>query len=116
MKMIIEIIIDALKIALKWLEKHLRTILYFLYFVFSIISIVFFENSTKKQWVIGLTILFFGIVVLDYIQKELNKKKQLKLKPKERYTIKSSNGDVSIKENRLNQAIIYLSILEDEIW
>lgn len=94
-------------------KKNVKDLLLFVYFVYSVVSVVFCSDALRMKWIIADVCLFVAVFLLmkyiDYSRK-LNRIDQ---KPKERYTKKLENGDIVVEENRLQQAIIYLAYLED---
>lgn len=115
-KVLFEISCEAILKFADFIQSKLNEILIIIYFIFSLIAIIYFENSTKKNWIIFLVLLFITFVLVSFFHNKFIEKKKEKFKPKERFTKKHNNGDITIEESKLNQAIIYLSILEDEIW
>ena len=113
---IFEICLEALKKCMNALGNHCVFLVRFLFFSFVIISLLFYENASKKEWITAIVLFFIVSEIFAYIYNEFEKKKKIRNMPKKRFTIKSLNGDIGIEESRLRQAIIYLSILEDEIW
>ena len=109
-KIIEEEINDLVKIMI----KQITIILFF--FFFSISILVVLSDFSKTTSIIVLTISFLFLGILIFLNDKFKKVKKYKYKPAKRFTQKNEVGDISIDESRIHQAIIYLSILEDEIW
>ena len=71
--------------------------------------------AAKAEYFMMLTILYVVSFVVLFMHKIIHKAidDQIK-KDYKRFTKKKSNGDIYIEEDRLNQAIIFMSVLEDE--
>lgn len=95
---------------LDWFNKN-----YVLFYLtcFLILSIICLYNPDKKFAIFSL-ILFYVFVFIYFQLKKIAKRiKAEELRNAKRFTNKNSKGDIWINPERLNQAIIYLSILED---
>lgn len=95
-------------------KKNVKDLLLFVYFACSIASVAFCSADLRLKWIIGNICTFVAVFLLiKYIEysRRLNKDDH---RPKERYTKKLSNGDIVVEDAKLHQAIVYLSILEDE--
>ena len=115
LKDIFQICCNGINIILKRLDKHFGFIMRIIFFVFSLLAILYRDISMIK-WIIAIIILFIITELFSYVHKELKEKEEMKYTPKERFTKKTISGDISVNENKLHQAIIYLSLLEDKIW
>lgn len=96
------------------INRNLKLILKVLYYVISIIAIYNVKYGVTK-WAIGLTLIFLICLFVAYAHNYVIEEKKKKFTPKERFTIKLANGDIYIKKEKLHQAIIFLSIIEDEM-
>lgn len=109
-----DIIKEELKEIFKVFEKHIVLLSFFVFFVVSITAAIL--DISKIISIVILSSSFFILSLLIFLNDKIKKAKKYKFKPKERFTKKNEVGDISIDETRIHQAIIYLSILEDEIW
>lgn len=98
----------------KLIKKHIVEVLFLIQFAETIFLISF--NVSKLVSVIILTSSFIILSVLIFLSDKIKKASKYKFRPKKRFTQKNEVGDISVDESRIHQAIIYLSILEDEIW
>lgn len=96
------------------LNKNLTTILFMILFLESIMFIHFGISKIISESVISIS--FILSILISFLKDKVSKASKYKYRPKERYTKKNEVGDISIDESKIHQAIIYLSILEDEIW
>lgn len=115
LKDIFQICCNGMNIILKRLDKYFSFIMRIIFFVFSLLAILYRDINMTK-WIIAIIVLFAITELLSYIHNELKEKEEMKYTPKERFTKKSYSGDISVDKNKLHQAIIYLSLLEDKIW
>ena len=109
-----KIIKEELNDLIRMIKKHIIMLILFALFAESILMICF--NVSKLISVIILTSSFIVLSIIAFLDDKIKKAKKYKYKPTKRFTQKNEVGDISIDENRMHQAIIYLSILEDEIW
>lgn len=83
-----------------------------------ILSIIYIAISllfVKNELLIILAIISVCFIIAIAIYKTIHKAfKENVVKDYKRFTVKKSNGDIEVSKNRLNQAIIFLSYLEDE--
>lgn len=114
-KDIFQICCNGIDIILKRIDQYFSFIMRIIFFVFSLLALIY-RDINEIKWIIVLVLLFIMTELLSYIHNKLKEKEEVKYMPKERFTKKSYSGDISINENKLHQAIIYLSLLEDKIW
>ena len=114
--MIIEIAKELILKTLKMIDENLKAICSLVYLFFVIISILYCndENRFTYLWVMILIFVAFSLVCI--FDTKINEKERKDKMPKERYTKKNENGDISIEESKLNQAMIFLSLLEDDLY
>lgn len=93
------------------IKKERNLILDLVFLSMVIISIVFVSNETRMQWIFGIVSLYVIIRFLKYIYNSFESEN--KFIPKQRYTKKDAYGNIYIDEDKIHQAIIYLSYLED---
>lgn len=95
-----------------WFNKNY---VYFYLTLFLVLSILSLFDSDKGTAILFL-ILFYVFVFAFFQIKQITKRiKAEEIKGTKRFTNKNDKGDIWISPQRLNQAIIYLSILEDEL-
>ena len=111
---VMEIIKQEINEIVRILKKHLSFLCFLIFFLESVL-VISFKVSTITSIII-LSSSFFILALISFLTEKINKAKKYKFKPKKRFTKKNELGDISIEESRIHQAIIYLSILEDEIW
>ena len=110
----LKIIKEEIKEIVKILKKYIVFLSFFIFFAISILIAIF--SISKIISLIILSSSFFVLSLLIFLNDKIQKAKKYKFRPKERFTKKNDVGDISIDENKIHQAIIYLSLLEDEIW
>ena len=114
--MIIEILKEIIIKSVNAINKNVKQICSTIFLVLTIISILNCNDETKYTYVWALIAVFIGLSMVCILDTKIKQKeKQIKM-PKERFTKKTANGDVYISENKLNQAIIFLGILEDDLY
>ena len=114
--MIIEIIKEIIEKIINFINKNAKAILSIIYLALVIISIIYCNDDNRMDFLKALIIIFIAFSMLCIFDTEIKKKKKQKHIPKQRYTKKNENGDIYVEENKLNQAIILLSILEDDLY
>lgn len=98
----------------KWFNKN-DAILYM--FIMTLIGITakYCEGNNLK-WLIALVCAFFCFVILFAVSKEIRKINNENYRIKGRYTHKDLDGNIYVDEDKIKQAIIYLSLLEDSLY
>ena len=94
-----------------FIKENYRSLLELIFFIISTWGIILSNSNNKIVWSI---ILFFCYVLLIGSCKFIKTKNEIK-KPIKRFTKKNMNGNIFVEEDRLPQALIYLSILEDQL-
>lgn len=79
--------------------------------IYIAISLLFAKNELLTTLAIISICFIIAIAIYKIVHKAL---KENVVKDYKRFTVKKSNGDIEVSKNRLNQAIIFLSYLEDE--
>lgn len=83
-----------------------------------ILSVIYIAISllfVKNEFLFALAIISICFIIAIAMHKIIHKAiKENVVKDYKRFTVKKSNGDIEVSKNRLNQAIIFLSYLEDE--
>ena len=92
-------------------HKYFRIILEAWLFVNAILGITLSNDQSRITWLISVFISFLVLIVITKLHKTLQEIE----KPLKRYTRKNKDGDIIIDEEKLHQALIYLSILEDRL-
>jgi hypothetical protein len=95
----------------EFLYKYFRTILEVWLFTNAVLGITLTNNQSRIVWLISVFVSFLILIVLTKMHKTLQEIE----KPIKRFTRKNKDGDVIVDKERLHQALIYLSILEDQI-
>ena len=93
-----------------FVKENYRPLLELIFFIIASWGIIL-SNNNKIFW---LVILLFCYILLIILCKFIRTKREIQ-KPIKRFTKKNTNGDIFVEENRLPQALIYLSILEDQL-
>ena len=108
-KLAIKQIISEIKI---FVNKEYRLLLEIWLFINGLLGVVLVNNEKQKMvWVITITVQF---ILLLSSCKFIKTVKEIQ-KPIKRFTKKTKDGNIFVEENRLPQALIYLSILEDQL-
>ena len=94
-----------------FVKENYKLIFDYFYFVLSIIAILNAKDQNKKLWLFVLVITY---MILRFLFRFINSVKEIK-HPKIRYTKINESGDVIVEEEKLHQALIHLSILEDQL-
>ena len=95
----------------KWIKKNDSLIFMFMITIVGITAKICEGENVK--WIIGLICTFFVTIILYFISKEIKKLDRDQYKPKERFTHRDSYGNITVAEDRIKQAMIYLCMLED---
>lgn len=95
---------------LKWFDKNY---IYFYLTLFLILSINSLYILNKTFAILSLIVFYIFVFVFFKIKQISKRIKAEEIRNQKRFTNKNEKGDIWIKPERLNQAIIYLSILED---
>ena len=95
----------------EFLYKYFRTILELWLFINAVLGITLTNNQSRITWIILVFISFLILIVITKMHKTLQEIER----PLKRFTRKNKDGDVIVDKERLHQALIYLSILEDQI-
>lgn len=114
--MIIEIIKEMLRKAIKFIDENTKSILSITYLIIVSISILKCNDENRMLYFKVLIIIFLAFSLLNIIISETKVKIKKDQMPKERITKRNANGDIYIPENKLNQAIILLGTLEDDLY
>lgn len=103
-----KILIDYLNTIYNFIDSNTNEIIFVICFIASLLTV-------KVERFIMITMLYVVSFIVLFVHKIIHKaiEDQIK-KDYKRFTKKKSNGDIYIEEDRLNQAIIFMSILEDE--
>lgn len=96
---------------ISFLSKEYRTVLEIWLFVQAILGISLSNNQSRIVWMISNVIAFVILIIATKFIKTVNELKR----PTKRFTKKTKDGNIFVEENRLPQALIYLSILEDQL-
>lgn len=94
-----------------FLYKHFRIILETWLFVNAVLGITLTNNQSRITWLISVFISFLVLIGITKMHKTL---KEIE-RPLKRYTRRNKEGDVIVDEERIHQALIFLSILEDQL-
>lgn len=94
-----------------FVKENYKLLFDIFYFVLSIIAMINLKDQNKNLWLFVLVIVY---MILHFLSGFIDSVKEVQ-HPKIRYTKKNENGDVIVEEEKLHQALIYLSILEDHI-
>lgn len=107
-KRIGKILIEYLNTIYDFIDSNVNEIVFIACFIASLLA-------AKVERFIMITILYVVSFIVLFMHKIIHKaiEDQIK-KDYKRFTKKKSNGDIYIEEDRLNQAIIFMSVLEDE--
>lgn len=93
-------------------SKNYRTIFEIWLFVQAMLGISLSNSQISRiVWMISNVIAFVILIVATKFIKTVNELKR----PIKRFTKKNANGDIFVEEDKLPQALIYLSILEDQL-
>lgn len=92
-------------------KENYKLLFDYFYFVLSIICVINLKDQNKKLWLFVLVVVY---MILRFMFRFIDSVKEVQ-HPKIRYTKKNENGDVIVEEEKLHQALIYLSVLEDRI-
>lgn len=114
--MIIEIAKELFLKVIKTINENIKILASFVYLFCVIITIMYCTDENRFTYLWVLIVIFIALLMVCIFDTKIKEKeKQIKM-PKERFTKKNENGDIIIKENKLNQAIIFLSSLEDDLY
>lgn len=103
-----KILIEYLNIIYNFIDSTTNEIVFVICFISSLLA-------ARSECFMMIIILYVTLFIVLFMHKVIHKaiEDQIK-KDYRRFTKKKSNGDIYIEEDRLNQAIIFMSILEDE--
>lgn len=103
-----KILIGYLNAIYDFIDSNTNEIIFVICFIVSLLTV-------KAEHFIMIIILYVALFIILFMHKIIHKaiEDQIK-KDYKRFTKKKSNGDIYIEEDRLNQAIIFMSVLEDE--
>lgn len=103
-----KILIGYLNAIYDFIDNNTNEIIFVICFIASLLA-------AKAERFVMITILYVVSFIVLFMHKIIHKaiEDQIK-KDYKRFTKKKSNGDIYIEEDRLNQAIIFMSVLEDE--
>lgn len=94
-----------------FLSKEYRTVFEIWLFTQAMLGITLSNDQSRFIWIISNVIAFVVLIIATKLVKTVNELKR----PMKRFTKKTANGDIFVEEDRLPQALIYLSILEDQL-
>jgi len=113
-KEISKLIKEELKEIIRIVKKQIVFLTFFFFFLVSMLVVIF--GLSKIVSIIIITSSFFILGSIAFLSDKFKRAKKYKFKPKKRFTQKNELGDIYIDESQIHQAIIYLSLVEDEIW
>lgn len=114
--MIIEIAKELFLKVTKTINENIKVLASIVYLFFVITTIIYCNDENRFTYLWVMIVMFIALSMICIFDTKIKEKeKQMKM-PKERFTKKSENGDISIEESKLNQAIIFLSSLEDDLY
>lgn len=97
----------------KWFNKN-NAIVYML--VITAVGIIAKQcEGNNIEWIFAMICAFLCFMILYFIKEEIKKIDSTQYKPKERFTHKDSEGNVTVSSDKIKQALIYLSIIEDSL-
>lgn len=96
---------------INFLSKEYRTIFEIWLFVQAMLGISLSNNQSRIIWMILNIVAFTVLIIATKFIKTVNELKR----PMKRFTKKTKDGNIFVEEDRLPQALIYLSILEDQL-
>lgn len=105
-----QVMIRMFKEASKWLKGNIEIIYSFIYMVISLSALLC--QKWTLFWIVIIILLFVLSVFLFNLRKI---RKIMKNEGRKRFTIKLENGDIEVKSSQLKQAIIFLSMIEDQL-
>lgn len=111
MKIYKEALLKMLKKIKLFVKENYKFLIDVFYFILLIIAVINLKDQNKNLWLIVLVVVY---TILHLILLYFDSVKEVQ-HPKIRYTRKNENGDIIVEEEKLHQALIYLSILEDRI-
>lgn len=93
-------------------SKEYRTILEIWLFIQAMLGVSLSNSQTSRiLWIISNVVAFILLMIMTKFIKTVNEIKR----PIKRFTKKTKEGDIFVEEERLHQALIYLSVLEDQL-
>lgn len=94
-----------------FLSKEYRTVFEIWLFVQAMLGISLSNSQSRIVWMISNVVAFIALIIATKFIKTVNELKR----PMKRFTKKTKDGNIFVEEDRLPQALIYLSILEDQL-